>query len=669
MEENQMSQNQTPSTPKKPCPFVRFFKTLGRWGKRMFCGGSKEVDQLAVEAIESPFRQTVKSFFEKKLAVVALCLLLAMFLLVFIGPLFIDFDENAIDSTQKNVSPTMSLMSVPSSIRKNLKSISSYSSFSVGVSNDGKLAVWGYTKLSTTGTDVADIPEEVQNANIKFAAAGSDHIVAISDTGRIYCWGLNSLGQYRTATDYVALRDDPDNDLGGNNTDAKMPYYLISEIGGTIDVDNVRSVSCGDQTTAIVMNDGSFYIWGNTKVCTNLTAIRNLNQKVESITFTGNKAVALLEDGTFTAGAKVTTFDKTILNGEIVRTNDLIAGRKIVQIATTSKTLALLLEDGDVVIVGSTFEYAENEVPTLNDGEKITDIAAGRNHYVAITDSGRAIAWGDNSAGQCDVDGSLTTASSAFAGSKQSYIVNSEGKLINKAGLKGYLFGTDKYGRDMFKLVVYGGKMTMTIGAVAVIVSCIIGIVVGCLSGYFGGWVDMLLMRITEIFSAIPFLPFALILSAVLRSSPIGETGRIFVIMMILGVLSWTGLARLVRGQVLSERNKEFVTAAKAMGVKEGKIAFRHILPNIISIILVTLTLDFASCMLTESSLSYLGFGVSFPRPTWGNLLNGCNNATVIENYWWQWVFPALFLGVATICINIIGDALRDVMDPKSNAR
>ena len=110
-----------------------------------------------------------------------------------------------------------------------------------------------------------------------------------------------------------------------------------------------------------------------------------------------------------------------------------------------------------------------------------------------------------------------------------------------------------------------------------------------------------------------------------------------------------------------------FETAAKAMGVSERTIAFKHILPNVVSVILVTLTLDFAGCMLTESSLSYLGFGVHYPRPTWGNMLNGANNATIIGNYWWQWLFTSLFLAITTICINIVGDTLRDVMDPKSN--
>lgn len=177
----------------------------------------------------------------------------------------------------------------------------------------------------------------------------------------------------------------------------------------------------------------------------------------------------------------------------------------------------------------------------------------------------------------------------------------------------------------------------------------------------------MLLMRITEIFSSLPFLPFAMMLSYVIRTMSISETMRIFIIMIMLGLLSWTGLARMIRAQVLAEREKEFVLAAKSMGVKEKRIAFKHILPNVISIILVNITLDFAGCMLTESSLSYLGFGVQQPQPTWGNMLNGANNSIVIQNYWWQWVFPAIFLSIATISINIIGDTLRDVLDPKSS--
>ena len=225
--------------------------------------------------------------------------------------------------------------------------------------------------------------------------------------------------------------------------------------------------------------------------------------------------------------------------------------------------------------------------------------------------------------------------------------------------------GTDGRGRDVFARIVHGGKMTLTIGAVAVIISSLIAVIVGCLAGYFGGFVDTLLMRITEIFSSLPFLPFAMLLSQIIKNYNVSETTRIFIIMLILGALSWTGLARMIRGQILSEREKEFVLAARAIGVKESKIAFRHVLPNVVSVILVSMTLDFAGCLLTESSLSYLGFGVQQPKPTWGNMLSGSNSSIVIQRYWWQWLFPALFLSLAVICINVIGDALRDAFDPK----
>lgn len=226
--------------------------------------------------------------------------------------------------------------------------------------------------------------------------------------------------------------------------------------------------------------------------------------------------------------------------------------------------------------------------------------------------------------------------------------------------------GTDMYGMDMLIRLMYGGRVSLLIGFIVIIIETVIGVIFGGISGYFGGWVDILLMRVTEIVGAIPFLPFALVLSAILQSSDLHENTRIFIIMLILGLLSWTGLAKLIRGQILAEREKEFVTAARSMGVKEGRIAFKHILPNVISVILVSVTLDFAGCMLTESSLSYLGFGVQLPRPTWGNMLDGSRNALVIQSYWWRWVFPALFLSIVVICINIIGDTLREVLDPKS---
>ncbi len=142
-----------------------------------------------------------------------------------------------------------------------------------------------------------------------------------------------------------------------------------------------------------------------------------------------------------------------------------------------------------------------------------------------------------------------------------------------------------------------------------------------------------------------------------------------YLIMVVLGSSHLgPGLARLVRAQILAQREMEYVTAAKALGVKEGAIVFKHIIPNVISVILVSATLSFATSMLTESTPSYPGFGISPPTPTWGNMLTGSNNSVVIQQFWWRWVFPALIFSICTICINLIGDGLRDAIDPKRRA-
>ncbi len=254
-----------------------------------------------------------------------------------------------------------------------------------------------------------------------------------------------------------------------------------------------------------------------------------------------------------------------------------------------------------------------------------------------------------------------------FSGSFQNYAVGESGKLEGAWGLKGFLFGTDDAGANIAERVVAGGRVTMTFGAVAVIIEIILGVSIGCIAGYCGGWVDILLMRIAEVFSSIPTIPFFLIMSSLLAQVAISSNDKLLLMMVILGVLGWPGFASITRAQILVARESEYVTAAQAMGVKGNRIAFKHILPNVISVILVNMTLSFAASMQTETSLSFLGFGVVYPQPSWGNMLTRASNATAAINFWWQWVFTSAILILTAICINTIGDTLRDVMDPKSS--
>ena len=628
------------------------FATLWRWTKRMVMGPSKELDVMAVENLESPTKLAIKNFFRRKVAVAALVVLICMFLFVFIGSLFFPINLNYTDALQGNIAPTYSMLKVPKDLKNNVKLINGFANFTIGVSNDNTLYMWGYTKDALTKQDIADFPEEIKDGNVYTAAAGSDHVIAITTDGKLVAWGDNTRAQY------------------GNTAKGDGLVYMPEELPETFDTQKIDQLICGYQVTALVY-EGKLYMWGNSNALINLQAMVDAANKrfteegvkVSKVALSNYYGLILYEDGTVASPSNLN--NKTTVTSNIngkVKLSEI--GNSAVDVAATNNCFLILADSGEMFVQGSG-EYGETSMPTIPNGEKIVSITSGTRHFLALSDADKAYAWGHNDYGQTDVNGK--SADAVFAGAKQTYLVNSDGEVTVREGLKGYLFGTDKLGRDTFSRIIHGGKMTMTVGAVAVIVSTIIAIIVGCISGYFGGWVDMLLMRVTEIFSAIPFLPFAMMLSYVIQKNPIEEDTRILIIMIMLGLLSWTGLARMIRGQVLAEREKEFVIAAKSMGIKEGRIAFRHILPNVISVILVSVTLDFAGCLLTESSLSYLGFGVQQPRPTWGNMLNGANNSNVIKYYWWQWVFPSIFLAIATISINIIGDTLRDVLDPKSS--
>lgn len=651
---NEKNKENKPYTAPKS-PFVRAVR-------RIFFGAGRELaneleartaDANSVEEIISPGKQIFNNFMERKLAVFAFCLVLAIFLFVIIGPRFMPhYYDSYTEVTQKNIAPNLSMLNVPAELKQDIRTIDSFGSFTVGLSNSGKVSVWGATSLGTTGLDMKNIPEAVKNAHIEYIAAGIDHAIAIDSEGKVYGWGNDRLGQYGRSAEMAA-----------NPNISMMP----KELEKGLDVNKIKKVVCGYQCTAILMKDGKLYIWGNRHAYSNMDSFIGKEDLVD-IDFNLNYIVGVDAEGQTVYTGQRGLFPKfrESISSKGKSPMAFLNGRKIVQIAATNSNVCLKLSDGSVALAGD-FGSRDEDIPVLNEGEVFEKVVSGAHHYTGLTTEGRVFSWGEVTLGQTKAPSGLKGVKDIFAGSAQSYAADENGKLLAKWGNKGYIFGTDGYGADVFKRIIRGGFMTMTIGAVAVIISSIIGVIIGSVSGYFGGRTDMVLMRVTEVFSAIPFLPFVLTLSAVMSQMALSSNMRIFIIMLILGVLSWTGLARLVRGQMLLTRESEYVVAAKAMGVRTSKIVFKHILPNIFSVILVTLTLDFATCMLIESTLSYLGFGVPYPKPSWGNMLYGCNNATIIKHFWWQWVFPSLFLGLTTISINIVGDTLRDVMDPKSS--
>lgn len=619
-------------------------KSFFRWIKRGIIGQESEWKKEEY-VVGSPAKRVLKTLLHSKKAVIAFAVWIGLFLFVWIAPVFFPLDVNATDPLSQNLPPVYTLRRVPRELKGRIRSIDGFSGFTVGVSDTGKLYVWGSAKDGVLRLNMKDVPKEILEEGVVMAAAGKDHALALTRSGKLIGWGDKSCGQYGTETVLNAL---------------PMPKELEK-----LPVEEVAQIACGYQAGALVKTDGRVYVWGNLNATRNLAEFQDLRMG-KKIVFTNAAAVLLRTDGSiFTGTTERFTSVVSSVNSVKESFDAYMVGRKAVDIAASGKCIAALTERGELIVSG-VFENGENVLPTLEEGEYFLSIDGGARHFVGVTNRGRAYAWGDSTYGQCNING--VEADAVFAGSLQTYAVR-DGKLIASAGLKGYCMGTDGRGRDVFTRIVHGGKMTMTIGAVAVLVSTVIAIFVGSVAGYFGGVIDMLLMRVTEIFASIPFLPFAMLLSQIIKNYNVTENMRIFIIMLILGALSWPSLARMIRGQVLVEREKEFVAAARAMGVKDRTIAFRHIFPNVISVTLVSVTLGFAGCLLTESSLSYLGFGVQQPQPTWGNMLNGANNSTVIRYYWWQWLFPALFLSLATICINVLGDALRDALDPKNRER
>ena len=230
---------------------------------------------------------------------------------------------------------------------------------------------------------------------------------------------------------------------------------------------------------------------------------------------------------------------------------------------------------------------------------------------------------------------------------------------------KAHWLGTDTSGMDMLTRLMYGGRVSLIIGFIVVFIAAFLGVVLGGISGYFGGWVDNLIMRIVDVFYCIPSLPLIIILGAAMDAMQVDPQIRMLYLMLILGFLSWPSIARLVRGQILSLREQEFMTAAEACGISVTRRIFKHLIPNVIPQLIVICTMSLGSTIITEATLSFLGLGVKFPFASWGNIINDVNNAFVMTNYWFIWIPAGICLLITVLGFNFVGDGLRDAFDPK----
>jgi peptide/nickel transport system permease protein len=233
---------------------------------------------------------------------------------------------------------------------------------------------------------------------------------------------------------------------------------------------------------------------------------------------------------------------------------------------------------------------------------------------------------------------------------------------ISKEPSAEHWFGTDTNGRDVFARILYGARTSLTIGLSCMLMITLIGTIVGSVAGYFGGIIDQLLMRFTDFVLNFPFLVFVIVINTIL----VGKVSGVWTLIAVISLLSWGGVARIVRSRILAEKENEYILAAESIGSKPSKIIIKHLLPNVASTIIVQATLIMAVMIVAESGLSFLGFGVPTDTPSWGNMLAEARNSDVLRNKVWMWVPPAVAVTLTILSINFIGEGLKDALNPKS---
>lgn len=611
------------------------FSSFAGMIKRLFV--HEKLSILEEEAIQTPFKTIMKNFFHNRLGVFGLILFIGFLLFSFVGSMISPISNTYIELTNGSLKPSTNYLSFPKSLdATHIKKIVSGISFSIALMDDGKLVTWG-TEPNLKQENVSDyvlkVPDDVKAKRIVDIATGGRHVLALDEEGNLYGWGYYGHGQ------------------------TKMPDNVrkeLEESGATID-----QIYAATMWSAIVTSDKNLHIWGSQQTTQNFKLTRGINGHVEKVAAGDNNMLLLLDDNTVRViGDRSSEFygniPAAISDGEV----------KVIDIAASNRNALVLDENGDIYTWGST-QDGLTRPPAITDD--VAMIKAGYRHFTALLEDGRVVPWGANQLNQIQLPDNLPAIKTIFSDYFQNYGIGENGKLY-AWGNRGYTLGSDEFGRDVLNRLIHGGRISLTVGAIAMLISVVIALFVGLSAGFFGGWVDQLLMRIADIFSAIPFFPIAVTLSYAVGNL-LSESQRLYVIMVIIGVLGWMPLARLIRAQLLVEREKDFVLAAKALGIKQNKIMWRHILPNVFNLVIVNITLGYASSLLTEAGLSFLGFGVAAPTPSWGNMLTAAQQSTVIQFYWWRWFVPGLFVVLAALSANLIGDALREAIDPRENER
>ena len=592
----------------------------------------EENEELKEEAIRSPGQVALRNYFRNPLGVIGLLMFIGIILIVFVGSAILPFNQYYSQGNLTNVAPGGAYMNFPGEMEKEgTKKISMGNTFAVGLTNENNVYVWGSNNEDNIINIPANVKEGLAGKEVVDVAAGDRHILIATRDNELYGWGNNSFEQ------------------------TKIPPMQEAQIKE----EGIEKVGAGVQYSVILTKKKNLVVWGSTMASRLNLIPSSIQGQVEDFDTSPINILVAKSDGSIqligVMGAEnQTSMPKELTDGSV----------KVKKVALSSSSAAAVDEDGKLYVWGpSRARTTGDNVPEFE--APLVDIQGGDSTFTALDENGKIYTWGiDNYGELSSPEGEYDQ---IYASYFNQYAVEKEGK-IKTWGLNGFRFGSDDQGRDIFTRLIHGGRMTMIIALISTVLQVVLGVLIGMISGFAGGRVDNVLMRISEIVASFPFYPMLISLSALLPPGA-SQTQRITMVMVLLGLLGWTGLARLVRGQILAERERDYITAARALGVKNWSIMIKHILPNILSIVIVNATLGYAGNLLTESGLSFLGFGVQEPTPSWGNMLTAAQSSDVLNVYWWRWIFPVLAVFLASFSVNLIGDAMRDAIDPRANER
>jgi len=576
------------------------------------------------EQVQSPFRTIVREFFRRKLTIIGLTGFFSVLLASIVIPFFFPMELTDTDAGQANVRPGRAMMRIPRDIRGNIRTMDAGAGYGIAVTYQGDIHAWGV--VSGIAEPLMRPPQT--NRNIVQVSAGYYHALAVTECGYVYAWGNPN------------------------------PAFVMLDVPPAIQ-GNIRHVSAGMRTSVAIDKDGNLHSWGGVELDRRDTAAVGRVPRTEN--------PIQIESNIFTFGVLTEEGNLYVLMRTPRGIRDIpdeVQGR-VVDFAMTDHNGIALLNDGTVAIWGDSLARELFDIPAGIQG-RIIGVGAGREHFTALLTDGSVVSWGSDRNGRTNAP-AITDGVGIFVAGDHNYVLRADG-TITTWGLSGFIFGTDHWGRCIFTRMWHAGRYSLLIGMVAVFVQGSIGLFFGGMSGFYGGKLDMFLMRLAEVVGSLPFLPIALIIQFRFRHLFDEVQGMMF-LMFVLGALSWPPLMRLVRAQILQARESEYVLAARALGVRQFKLIFRHILPNVISAAIVLLTLALAGSMLTETTLSFIGFGVREPVPTWGNMLSGAQSSVVLRDMWWRWIFPAVALVTVAISINLVGDGLREATDPRAQGR